>query len=661
METGQTKAFNNFMKSTGFAGTNTVPQVKPTPPLSQGDTARQFAGHYDMSNPRFQPYAPGQMGPQPGSAKGMVTPNNGLVPGHKPTDTNLNPTLTKQLDGMTDANLIGNQPYVAGSRPEVQDWRAVNVGPESDKRRPGHVAQSIPQQGRLLPPFTGPIHKQAKTPDGPFPTVLERDTDKPKFETTVLDKLNQKPMSGPGSSSVKKLERMLAGNYKTGTYVFGAATVISTIVWMNKGNEWSFAALLFAALTAYCLVNERRGEKQSGRVGGPNAYASRPTQREWDTSLSQTFQPYNTEDADFNPYPKPEDTQTGIYTRLEAQGLDQSNVEGPRSDYWYKRGPTPANRERIKTKDLMRSANMYNMNERDFDEYMARLDGEAPDQFYQAHPYMSISAFWDHHQQINDMDTMYGVSTAPGTYNRKWAYKNPRIQQAGAKTMHLKDPPPGFSHAIGSKVHPWLEPAGQVRGVPFDSDDYIENLKGEGVIDNMQMQTKVSSSDAGRLAADRQAEEEYYRSLFGKPAKDPDDLPPALQPIKTSREGLAEQMEERKKKWAMQVANEQNRTLKYVQGVQGYGYTVVPPHPNEPRQVPPMNYAQNPPYPMKYSPPNRMPAPNLHQRPQMDMVATDGPDVPEEKRAENEFSSAFKTTTPDEDTVKRLIQEAGKR
>lgn len=653
------KAYDNFMRATGFGGTNTVPQAAPNPPFSVGGSTRQFVSHSDSSNPRAVPYVPGQMGPQPGSQRGQLTPNNGLVPGHLPSNLNINPTLRQQQDALTNTNLLGQQPFVVGEPGRVQDWRATNVGPETDKRQPGHVAVSPPNQGYLMPTFTGTIHKEAKPEDGPFPIVANAPSDDPLFKTPVLDATEAKLVQGPGYDMLRKVEKMVGGNYRVAAYIFGAATLASTVAWMHYGSAWVVATLICASITVFMLSklnkeSARGGHRENNKA---NAYESRHTMRSWDTSNKQEFRPLKEGQPDFNPYPKPLDTQSSTHTRMQAQGLLESNVEGPRSDYWYKRGPTPANRERVKTKDLMRSANMYNMNERDFDEFMARLDGEAPDQFYQAHPYMSVSPFWENRQQINDMDTVHGVSTAPGTFNRKWAYKTPRIQQAGAKTMHLKDPPPGYGDAIGSKVHPWLQPPNNVVSKPFDTDDFIEKMKGDVSSEIL----KVTSSDAGRISADRQAEDNYYRSLYGVQHKNPDDLPPELQPVPTSREGIIAQQKEREKKWAMDITNEQDRVMNYVQNVQGYGYTVLPPFPNQNKQVPPVDYIQNPPYGVEYQPPNRMPAPNLKDRPQVNMVATAGMDVSNEKKAQNEFEDAFKSTTPDEDTIKKHLANIEKR
>lgn len=662
MESGTTKALDNFMKSTGFAGTNTVPQVAPTPPFSMGTTGGKFAAHYDQSNPQYAQYAPGQMGPQPGSAKGMVTPNNGLIPGHMPVNAQINPTLRKQSEPYPESDLLDNKPFVYKEQPTTQDWRAVGVGPETDRRSPGKSASSPPYQGRLMPPFTGPIERESKPQDGPFPTTLKRPNG-PISTTQLINKPDSKAVDGPGSKGLKKLESMMGRNPKMGAYMFGGATLVSLVMWLNYEHNRAagFAALLFAVLTVYSVVKLKSGAEN--QMAMASEYISRPKERPYDVSRAQVYQPYGEARPDFNPYPKPLDSQTDTRTRMEAQGLDQSNVEGPRADYWYKRGPTPANRERIKTKDLMRSASMYNMDEREFDEYMARLDGEAPDQFYQAHPYMSLSAFWEHRQQIDDMDSHHGLSTQPGTYNRKFAYKDPRIQQAGAKTMHLKEPPPGYGDAIGSKVHPWLEPPAEAQqGTPFDTDVYMENMKAEGVFDDMQ--TKVSAADAGRMSASRQAEDEYYRNMYGMQAKDPEDLPPELEPVPTSREGIAEMMKKRRQREASQRNQETDRMMNYLQQQQGYGYTVLPPHPANPPQVPPMQYRDNPALPPRYPAPNQVPSPNLKQRPVKDMVATPGIEadaVSNEDAAQREFASAFKSTTPTDEVIQQAISQAGRR
>ena len=107
------------------------------------------------------------------------------------------------------------------------------------------------------------------------------------------------------------------------------------------------------------------------------------------------------------------------------------------------------------------------------------------------------------------------------------------------------------------------------------------------------------------------------------------------------------------------MANQTQRQMDYMKNVQGYGYTVVPPHPHNPAQVPPTEYANNESYPMKYSAPSRMPNPNLKEKPTTDMVAT--APLSSKEKAKAEFASAFDTTTPTDDEVSEALANTSTR
>lgn len=625
METDTQKAYDNFMKTTGFDNTNKVPTIAKGPPMSAGKTAGQFVKHYGRSNPSYAPMAPGQL-PSKTQPSGEITPNQGLVPGRMPVQDQMNPSLIRQATPLPNSNLLGaTPPFVAHQPDRQQDWRATGVGPETDKRAPGNTASSPPQQGKLHPAFTGPIKKKYVGPDGPFP------------------------------STFSKVEKMITGKEREASIFFAVAAIVAMVV-ASTGDrtQWGVVFVVCAGVALWFHLKYKAANKENqkaNKMGPVLAYESDPSEREWDTSRAQVYQPRRTGDPDPNPYPKPMDSMTDTATRLKAQGLDQSNVEGPRGGYWYKRGPTPENRQRVKDQDLMRSAKQFNMNERELEEYMARLDGEAPDQFYQSHAYMPFSPHWDNHQQINDASTIHGISTAPGDFNRKWIYKDPKIQQAGAKTMHTKEPPPGAVPPL-EKVHPWMQPNNKTYSDPFDSDQYTEFMTTDADL-------KVSKQTAGRISADRHKEDEYYRNMFGAAAKDPEDLPEALKPVPTSREGIAMAMKERKKQQEMQMQNQTQRQLDYMRKAQGYGYTVVPPHPHNPAQVPPTRYTNNESYPMKYSAPSQMPNPNLKERPTTDMVATAA--LSSKDKAKVEFASAFDSTTPTEEEVNEALANISSR
>lgn len=680
------KAYGNFMKQTGFDTTNKVPTMSAAPALSQGSTAGKFASHYDRSNPEYAPLVPGQLGMMD-SPSGKVTPNKGLVPGHMPVTAQVNPLFTGQDNPYPTRDLLSKTPFTAVEPQRKQDWRAVGVGPETDRRGPGNVASSSPNQGRLAPSFTGTFKDIAVGEEAPFP-----------------EKPSRFSSGGGGSFGSRlstKVESMVAGNCLVGVYILGAAFIICTGMWINTKSEngaaWAIGALMCAAGAVWLKLKDRQeqeeesmqaereemrantAERQTGeskRLASANQYSAHPQAQKLDTSERQVYQPRGSGERDANPYPKPLDSQTSIETRLSAQGgLNQSNIEGPRADYWYKRGPTPANRMRVKDKDLMRSAKQVNMDARELDEYMARLDGEAPDQFVQAHPYMPLSAYWEDRQKVDDMETVHGVSSEPGAFNRKWAYRTPKSQQAGSKTMHTKSPPPGSGQAI-SKVHPWQEPENNVYGQPFDTDELTEYMSGHGghgghgghsggdpSLSGNLYETKVGSADAGRVAASRQQEDAYLRDLHGTQDKNPDDLPPGLQPIRTSREGLAEQMQENRQRAATQMHNQANRQDKYMRHAQGYGQTVLPPHPSDPRIAQPVQYRNAPQQAMRQRRPNQMPAPNLRQAPMRDAVSTN-PRVPVSAKADaaSIFEAAFvDTNAADDDAIAAETSGGGGR
>jgi len=173
------------------------------------------------------------------------------------------------------------------------------------------------------------------------------------------------------------------------------------------------------------------------------------------------FRPYYRDERDNKNFRQSPDPQDTIRTRFDRQNTNQNEMEGPRSMLGYKRskpvgGQAVKGLKRLQAGALMRDPRNNNMDEGTFNEYMARLDGEAPNQFYQAKPYYTMSNQFENRTQINDDETYLGFSTQPGQMMRKSKYKDPRIQQSGAKTSHLKDPPPGSLQPL-NKTHPWLE------------------------------------------------------------------------------------------------------------------------------------------------------------------------------------------------------------
>lgn len=174
-------------------------------------------------------------------------------------------------------------------------------------------------------------------------------------------------------------------------------------------------------------------------------------------NMPQGVNPLQRDQRNVVPYPQPTDLPTDFQQRMDAQGTDTNLMEGPRAHLGYRRGPpTPDGRKTLAANKLMRSPGNNNMDAGTFNEFMRRLDGEAPNQFYQAHPYMTFAPQFENRSQIDDAESVFGISTQPGQMLRQSIYREPKIQQAGAKTMHLKDPPPGSVQPL-EKVHPWLQ------------------------------------------------------------------------------------------------------------------------------------------------------------------------------------------------------------
>ena len=162
---------------------------------------------------------------------------------------------------------------------------------------------------------------------------------------------------------------------------------------------------------------------------------------------------------DLQPFPRAPEHPETIAMRYAAQGTDVMKLEGPRGEAGYYRGAaTPDGRKTLSDLELMRSARFANMDAGTFEEYMRRLNGEAIPRVVQSHAYMPFAANWETRQQIDDSSRQFGITDQPPQANRKYNYKEPRIAQAGAKTSHLKDPPPGTVHVL-EKTHPWIEDA----------------------------------------------------------------------------------------------------------------------------------------------------------------------------------------------------------
>jgi hypothetical protein len=476
---------SSFMSSTGF-GQMTLPPApapardlqppRPGPaPAAPGGAG--LPGFFEAGAPRQTVMVPG-MAPPPPYERGMETPEGGLVPGHLPLRDSLD--RSEKTTPYPAADRYDKPSFVRQPLPKADDWRAVGVGPRTDRKAPGRIAGAGPEQGRYM---------------------------------GVLRERLSGAWAGAGATGYALAAgAVLALLYALRRYASGLGVSAGAVV-----------LLLSLSGAAYYVLRAPAAEAALGLAGEDVR----------DVSKAQKWQPLRREQPPHQPYPKILDPPQTTLDRMKLQGVDMDNVEGPRSDYRYKRGPTPGDQRRLQTSELMRTAQQYNMDEYEFNEYMARLEGEAPDQFYQAHAYMPFSAMPEHRQEVNDMDTYYGVSTQPGQMMRKSPYINPRMQQAGAKTSHLKDPPPGSMQPI-EKTHPWMEKQleSQTGQQAFDMDAYAEQIQANGG-------GKVTGNQVAQLAAMREMEDRAMQPPGAQQGGDR-PLPAELQPVPTTYQGALE-------------------------------------------------------------------------------------------------------------------------
>lgn len=297
-------------------------------------------------------------------------------------------------------------------------------------------------------------------------------------------------------------------------------------------------------------------------------------------------------------FPENNSSQSRYY---RAQGTDPNQLEGPRANYGYKLQNEflPS----LKKETLMRDPSTHNINDQaQMDQYMARMRGAAPNQFYQAHPYMTMNAEWDNRVQNDDASTIHGISGMPdSTYARKYLIKQPRREMGGSKTMHTQDPPYGYQQPL-EHVHPWVNQAQDMNepsvmlnapgtseqsiGMPNMVPAYPGNINNNNHNNNTTVAfTGDPEADAQMLVGDRERQDAMF---FGdnESKKQNAQLTSWLQPIET-------------KKGAIQNTN----AMKYDANV---GYNNNQPIAQQPHQtLGPMNNLQ--PVPVNALPPHMKP------------------------------------------------------
>jgi hypothetical protein len=235
-------------------------------------------------------------------------------------------------------------------------------------------------------------------------------------------------------------------------------------------------------------------------------------------------------------FSKQSDPMDDFAARMKRQGTD--SLEGPRANYGYQRAPMdPTGRRPVS--DLMRPPQAMNFDSGAVEEYIRQLGGELPNQFYQSHPYYTFNAHWANRGRIDDGETQFGIASSPGQMNRKWVYRQPKIEQGGAKTSHLKDIAPSASEPL-EKVHPWMAPdelgaafiAGAVTTTPERSVAKRAEIR-EIREEEEQEQEEERLKEEKATGQQEQEEESKEEAQEAQDNELPNELPDELRPIET--------------------------------------------------------------------------------------------------------------------------------
>lgn len=671
-------AHGAFMRSTGFDVTNRVPTMSDVSRPSGTGGVNDVVSQHMMAQPNPAQRVPSTAEPAP-LKRGLDTPNKGLVPGMMPTQSQIG-DMTRQSMPYPRDDLYAKTSYVKDKNEGVKrtDWRATDVGPRTDRTSPGKVATSMKDQGKLDIPLIG----------------IE-----PRSTTGGMGKgqyLNQNAVNSNIKGSTPRKERfsaiddVLCDHYMTLGIISVFGAIASAIIYGKSQHAMGFSITFYVSLLLSGLFFWRdhacrraKKENQEGQSGIRKAYEFEKN----DLSKQQVYQPLNRGQRDPNPYPKKPDTQTSQAVRLAAQGTDPNVLEGPRANYEYQYGPEPPSSLKITKNDFMRDPGMYNFDDAGLEEYMRRLQGEYPDQQHQRYPYHPFAASWEYRQQIDDSNRMLGITDSPSTFNRKFVYREPRIQQAGAKTMHLKAPPPE-GYDVLEKTHPWMEEP-DANMAPVDIDDYYQRgqfgggseyqtAMTNGIVTNAQRYVnedgipytfasppqlnyhqKLDENAAARVVAERQAETEMLQNLFG-PSKTA-MARKEMQAVPTSSDSIRKQYERDQQDQTKSIRDVQDRALSFYPQAIGYGFEGVPPHPQQSPPVPPTSYGDDPrarPYNAGPADPRHLASPALRR---------DAPPMPQPRKTMKQKSDEFfgnlfsEKQQPSDMEVNNAMQESGRR
>lgn len=484
-------SYNDFMNSTGFGG---------------GPSSATPGQSNHVGTPSTKPMSSGEGAARARQFAGEYNTMN--APVGRPAPNSL-PQGRHEVQGV-----VSKQEYPSG--PPVRTPYAGPVVGGADARTGGHTNQNTWQAVGVGPSMHPPTLARHENEDGVAPAPPVNRTDQ---------------------------------LYMVGGAVCGLGFVVSLSKWNDakrvgySGSKyWGVSALIFALLACtagYKYAN--MGPIVEGQQGRVRIGTSR--------LIPESTLPRQRDQRDVTPHPVPSDVRDSMGQRMAQNGVNPGEMEGPRGNYGYQRGPVTAeDRKRLNESELMRTARYHNMDKGTFDEYMARLDGEAPNQFVQAHPYMPFAAQWDKRSEIDDASKQFGIGTSPGPANRKFKYKDPRMQQAGARTMHTKNPPPGSVPPL-ERTHPWLEhdASGEEPAVLLGAE--VSNHE------------KLTAQDTSRFVKERMAESANLDELAPSADKDflktyemdkkkPQELPqrPSYQPSGPPPTGPIDLEEQREKR-----------------------------------------------------------------------------------------------------------------
>lgn len=400
----------DFLKSTGFG--NTSPKVHASPPSKARQSPEEFENFFHAGQKK-PPH-----GPIPNT---VTTENQPLLPGKMPV---VNSTGVFQKPFPVENVLLGKDGSVPTYPTQQTGWQSPGIG--------NVVPQSLV------------------------------DTTQSKIIPGSVAKSGYKLITDLGGIAKEKLS--LASTKDRISLILILCAVVSGLGYIFRRGKrskepviWVIIFFLFAVLAALSHFTNLfyTSEKQTAQQTTQGANKTIDQVMLHTDHVDPKVQLRDM--TDFNPYPAPQYRADGIDSRFAYQKTDTAKLEGPRKDIGYYRGdPTPDGMPVLKENELMRNAAQWNMDPGTFNEYMRRLNGESIPQVVQSHPYYAVNAAFEERQQINDPETIYGIGDQPSQSTRKFPYKEPRLQQAGAKTMHTKNPPPGAVRPI-EKVHPWME------------------------------------------------------------------------------------------------------------------------------------------------------------------------------------------------------------